>query len=205
MHVLITGGAGFIGSHLCAAATAVGHRVRVLDDLSTGLRRNLDGVEVDLRVGTISDPECCDAAMKDIEVVLHLAARGSVPRSLQDPRGTLRTNVDGTATLLEAAQKAGVRRFVQASSSAVYGIQPGFPRHEALGLDPRSPYAASKAAAEQLARAWHASWGLETCSLRPFNVYGPRQRADCAYAAVVPKFIQAALSKTPAEIHGDGQ
>jgi nucleoside-diphosphate-sugar epimerase len=205
MRMLVTGGAGFIGSHLCAAAVAAGHEVRVLDDLSTGLRANLDELpEVELLVGKIEDPERCAAAMRGVEVVLHLAARGSVPRSLEDPVATLRTNVEGTATVLDAARRAGVRRVVQTSSSSVYGLAPGHPRREAQPVDPRSPYAASKAAAEQLARAWHGSWGLETISLRLFNVYGPRQRPDSPYAAVIPRFIDAALRGVAAEIHGDG-
>ncbi len=206
MRALVTGGAGFIGSHLCAALVEAGHEVRVLDDLSTGTPANLAGLgAVELIVARIEDRERCLAAMVDVDRVFHLAARGSVPRSLDDPLGTLRVNFEGTATVLEAARRAGVRRVVQTSSSSVYGELPGHPRSETAALDPRSPYAASKAAAEQLARAWAGSWGLEVVSLRLFNVYGPRQRADSAYAAVIPRFIDAALRGIPAEIYGDGE
>jgi len=205
MQILVTGGAGFIGSHLCAAAIEAGHEVRVLDDLSTGRRDNLiHRSAIDLLIGDIQDPLSCAAAMEGVDVVMHLAARGSVPRSLADPIATLRTNVEGTAMVLRAAHEHGVRRVVQTSSSSVYGLSPGYPRHEATPLDPRSPYAASKAAAEQLARAWYGAWGLETVSLRLFNVYGPRQRPDSPYAAVIPRFFNAALRGVPAQIHGDG-
>lgn len=205
MRILVTGGAGFIGSHLAAAAVGAGHEVRVLDDLSTGRRDNLaHSAQIELRIGDIQNPLSCAAAMEGIDVVMHLAARGSVPRSIEDPIATLRTNVEGTAMVLRTAREHGVRRVVQTSSSSVYGLSPGYPRHEALPLDPRSPYAASKASAEQLARAWYGAWGLETVSLRLFNVYGPRQRPDSPYAAVIPRFFDAALGGVAAQIHGDG-
>ncbi|EDM75189.1 hypothetical protein PPSIR1_40969 [Plesiocystis pacifica SIR-1] len=204
--LLVTGGAGFIGAQVCATAIAAGYTVRVLDDLSTGLRSNLEGLPgIELLVGDIRELACCEHAVRDVDAVIHLAARGSVPRSIDDPQATMRTNVMGTTNVLDACRRAGVRRVVQSSSSSIYGVVPGLPRREQQRPDPRSPYAASKLAAEHVAQAWHACWGVEVVTLRLFNVYGPRQRSDSSYAAVVPLFIAAALSGRPAELHGGGE
>jgi nucleoside-diphosphate-sugar epimerase len=177
----------------------------VLDDLSTGRRENLDGVEgVDLVEGDLREAEACRAACDGVEAVFHLAAVPSVPVSIAEPERTFAVNVGGTARLLEAARSAGVRRVVQASSSAVYGDQPTLPKHEGMVPAPRSPYAAHKASVELLAAAYSASLGLEVVSLRYFNVYGPRQDPKAQYAAVVPAFIEAAFAGRAAIIHGDG-
>ncbi|MCK5245635.1 NAD-dependent epimerase/dehydratase family protein, partial [Candidatus Bipolaricaulota bacterium] len=174
---LVTGGAGFIGSHLCDALVKRGDEVRVLDNLSTGRISNLSVVKdrVQFINGDIGDMECVVKAVRGVSVVFHQAALSSVPRSVKEPEPTNRTNVDGTLNILMAAEEFGVRRVVYASSSSAYGDTPTLPKHEAMAPAPKSPYAVSKLAAEYYCRAFHATYGLETVSLRYFNVFGPRQ------------------------------
>lgn len=203
MRVLVTGGAGFIGLHVVRRLLAEGVAVAVLDDLSNSTGAGLPSSVAHTR-GCVTDAEACARAAAGCDAVLHLAARGAVPRSLDDPSGSVTVNTVGTLRVLEAARAVGARRVVLASSSTVYGDQPGFPRDEALAPDPRSPYAASKVAAEALTRAWHGGFGLETVMLRLFNVYGPGQRFDVSYPAVVPRFVAAALAGRAAELHGGG-
>lgn len=205
-HYLITGGAGFIGSHLSEAVLLRGDRVRILDDLSTGSLDNLASFrdDVEVVVGDIRDRDLVARAMDGIDVVLHQAALPSVPRSVADPIGSMDVNVMGTTTVLSAAQQAGVRRVVQASSSSVYGDTPTLPKHIDMRPAPRSPYAVAKLATETLGQAFHASYGLETVALRYFNVFGPRQDPRSAYAAVIPRFIAAVRDGEPVPVHGDG-
>jgi UDP-glucose 4-epimerase len=205
--VLVTGGAGFIGSHLVRGLLARGARVRVLDDLSSGKRANLADVaqDVDLRVADVRDPAACASACAGVSVVYHQGARPSVPRSVDDPQGSFDVNVVGTHNLLLAARAAGARRLVFASSSSVYGHQPELPKHERMPPMPASPYAAQKLAAEQLGLAFARSMGLEVVALRYFNVFGPRQDPQSAYAAVIPAFATALLSGQAPTIHGDGE
>jgi nucleoside-diphosphate-sugar epimerase len=204
--VLVTGGAGFIGSHLATALAERGARVRVLDDLSTGRRANLAhlGGRAELVEGDVRDAAVCRDACGGVDLVFHQAALGSVPRSLEDPATSLAVNVGGTANVFAAARDAGVRRVVYASSSSVYGDAAGLPKREGEEGEPLSPYAASKAMDEDLARVFARCFGLEPVGLRYFNVYGPRQDPAGPYAAVVPRFFAAALAGEPMVIHGDG-
>jgi nucleoside-diphosphate-sugar epimerase len=211
MRVLVTGGAGFIGSHLVERLLGDGHFVRVLDDFSTGKRANLELVSAgaapgrfELMEGSIADFETCRRAVEGIEGVLHQAALPSVPRSVRDPIASNAANVDGTLNLLVAARDAKVRRMVQASSSSVYGNSPTLPKHEGMPTNPRSPYALTKLAGEVYARLFFELYGFETVCLRYFNVFGPRQDPSSQYAAVIPKFTFALLDGEPPEIHGDG-
>jgi nucleoside-diphosphate-sugar epimerase len=204
--VLVTGGAGFIGSHLVEALVAGGARVRVLDDLSTGASENLAGLEtVELLTGDVRDATDCARAMSGVDLAFHLAALGSVPRSLKDPSATISVNVAGTANVFAAARTAGIRRVVYASSSSVYGDAQALPKKEGEEGRPLSPYALSKAMNEELARMFHRCYGIELVGLRFFNVYGPRQRPDGPYAAVVPRFFDAYLSGRAPTIYGDGR
>lgn len=203
MRVLVTGGAGFIGSNLCRHLLSAGHSVVVLDDLSTGYRHNLDGLDVTLHIGSITDAAALELACDGASTVVHLAARGSVPKSLDDPMATHHANATGTAMVLEAARAVGAHVLV-ASSSSVYGANPTLPKHEDLVPQPVSPYAASKLATESYALAWARSFGMDVLAFRFFNVFGPRQPAGHAYAAVIPAFVDAALSGQPIPIHGDG-
>ena len=202
--VLVTGGAGFIGSFLVEALLARGARVRVLDDLSTGRRENLPQGKVELTQGDIRDLETCRAACAGVEYVFHQAALGSVPRSLADPATTIAVNVGGTASVLTAAREAGVRRVVYASSSSVYGDAAAIIKEEGEEGCPLSPYAASKVMTEELAAVFARCYGQELIGLRYFNVYGPRQPADGPYAAVVPRFFRACLADEAPVIYGDG-
>jgi UDP-glucose 4-epimerase len=204
--VTVTGGAGFIGSHLVDALLARGARVRVLDDLSTGRRENLAaaGGRVELLEGDLRDAAACRRACDGSALVFHQAALGSVPRSLADPAATVEVNVAGTAHLLAAARDAGVRRVVYASSSSVYGDNRELPAREGGEGSPLSPYAFSKAAGEQLAAVFARCFGLELVGLRYFNVYGPRQNPEGPYAAVVPRFFAACLAGEAPVIFGDG-
>jgi UDP-glucose 4-epimerase len=204
VRALVTGGAGFIGSHLVAALVGDGTRVVVLDDLSTGDSANV-APEADLVEGDITDASTVASVTRGCDVVFHLAARGSVQRSVEQPLATDRSNVSGTLTVLCAAHEAGVGRFVLSSSSSVYGGARQRPTREDQPLLPRSPYAVSKLAGEHYARVFAELHGFETVTLRYFNVFGPRQRADSQYAAVVPRFIDALRRGLPVEIHGDGE
>lgn len=203
MNALVTGGAGFIGSHLVDALLARGDAVRVLDDLSTGRVDNLDP-NAELIEGSITDAERVATAVAGVEVVFHLGARGAVARSVADPAGSNHTNVDGTLCVLNAAVAAGVRRVVFASSSSVYGGTDIVPTPESVPLRPRSPYAVSKLAAEWYTIVFGELFAIETVALRYFNVFGPRQRNDSTYAAVIPLFIRAILAGEPPTVHGDG-
>ncbi|UIJ36269.1 NAD-dependent epimerase/dehydratase family protein [Allobranchiibius sp. GilTou73] len=203
--ILVTGGAGFIGSNFTRAALAAGHTVRVLDDLSTGLRDNLGDVHAEVVIGSLTDPEVLAGAVAGVEHIVHLGAIGSVPSSVQDPVRCNEVNVTGTVGLIEAARAAGVRHVVFFSSSAVYGANPATPIGERDWVRPMSPYGASKLSGEQYLLAAQQSYGLQTLVFRPFNVYGPGQRADHAYAAVIPAFLDATLAGRPLRIEGDGE
>jgi len=206
MKVLVTGGAGFIGSHLTDRLVADGHQVVVLDNLSTGSLANLADARdrVEFLEGDLRDRAAVEQACRGVEVVFHQAALAAVARSVENPREVTEVNVGGTLNLLLAARDAKARRVVFASSSSVYGDTPELPKTETMPFSARSPYAASKAAGEAYLSAFQASYGLETVSLRYFNVYGPRQSPRSLYAAVVPKFVDAVLRGRPPTIHGDG-
>lgn len=204
MLTLVTGGAGFIGSNLADGLLAAGHEVRVLDDLATGRRENVP-TGAAFHEGSITDVNALDEVMADVEVVFHEAALGSVARSVSDPRTSDHVNTHGTLSVLEAARRHGVRRVVTASSSSVYGGADQRPTPETMPLVPRSPYAVTKLVGEHYAPVYAELFDVETVALRNFNVYGPRQRADSEYAAVIPLFISALRSGTSPEIHGDGE
>jgi nucleoside-diphosphate-sugar epimerase len=206
--VLVTGGAGFIGSNLVEELLSRGFsRVRVLDDLSTGTLANLEHClgEIEFVRGDVRDRETCLRACEGVAVVFHQAALPSVPRSIADPLLSHAVNADGTLQMLVAARDQGVSRFVFASSSSVYGNTEVSPKHEGLTPNPLSPYAIQKQTGEQYCRVFAALYGMETVALRYFNVFGPRQRPDSAYAAVVPRFLAAARRGDPVTIHGDGE
>ena len=201
--MLVTGGAGFIGSHLVRAVLARGDDVRVLDNLSTGDRANLADLPVELLVADLGEADQVRAATRGVDTVFHLGAMISVPVSLENPANCYRTNVLGSLHVLEAARREQVRRVVLASSSAVYGDHDG-PVAEDAASRPMSPYASSKLAMEELARLYTSAMGLQTVCLRFFNVYGPRQDVHSPYAAVIPLFIEGLLDGRPPTIHGDG-
>ncbi len=203
--ILVTGGAGFIGSHIVRALLDAGEAVRVLDNLSTGRADNLAGLPVDFVRGDIGDAATVARAVAGVRAVCHHAAMISVPRSVEDPLGSHRTNVDGTLTVLEAARKAGVRRFVLASSAAIYGDEPSLPKSEQSPQRPQSPYAIHKLIGEQYLRLYHDLYGMDTLSLRYFNVYGPRQDPASPYAAVIPLFIAALRDGRRPTVFGDGR
>lgn len=204
--VLITGGAGFIGSNLAHRCAKEGLDVRVLDDFSSGREANLGGIagRVEVIRGDLRDPASVARAVRGVRTILHLAAIPSVTRSVADPLATHAVNVDGTLRLLEAARAERVARVVVYSSSSIYGESPTLPKRESMRAEPISPYGASKLAAEALASAWARSYGMSIVSLRPFNVYGPRQDPASEYAAVVPRFATALLRGEAATIYGDG-
>jgi len=205
---LVTGGAGFIGSHVVEALVRGGERVRVLDNFFTGKRENLDAVlsAVELIEGDVRDSALCQEAMAGVEAVIHLAALHEVVRSVECPMETHEVNVTGTLNLLMAARGAGVKKFVFASSSAVYGENPVIPRNESMLPSPTSsPYAVSKLTGEHYCQMFWSLYGLDTVCLRFFNVYGPRQDAASTYAAVIPKFISLLLAETAPTIYGDGE
>ena len=203
MLALVTGGAGFIGSSIADALLAQGHAVRVLDDLSTGFADNVGG-EVELLTGDVADEAVVRKAVDGAEVVFHQAASRAVLRSVEDPLTTDRVNTHGTLTVLQAAKEAGVRRVVYASSSSIYGGAAALPTPESAPLVPRSPYAVTKMTGEHYCRVFSELFELETVALRYFNVFGPRQRPDSMYAAVIPLFIDALRNGTPPVVHGDG-
>ncbi|MEM8962449.1 MAG: SDR family oxidoreductase [Acidobacteriota bacterium] len=206
--VLVTGGAGFIGSHLVDALVERGGRVRVLDNFATGLASNLDHLDGKIEVieGDIRDLATCQRACDGTRVVFHQAALGSVPRSVKDPATSIAVNVGGTANIFAAARDAGTARVVYASSSSVYGDSPTLPKTEGDEGKPLSPYATSKWMCEELAAVYGLSYpDLVFVGLRYFNVYGPRQRPDGPYAAVIPKFFDAYRQGQAPKIHGDGE
>ncbi len=206
MH-LITGGAGFIGSHLVSRLVQQGQRVRVLDNFSTGRRRNLYAPRhpIDIVEGDLRDAAAVARAVRGVDVVLHHAAEISVPRSVEDPRTTIDVNVTGTLNVLEAAHRAGCRRVVLASSCAVYGDSRRQSMVEFLPTSPTSPYAISKLTGEHLCATFTRLHGLETVALRYFNVFGPRQDPSGGYAAVIPRFLAALRAGEPLVIYGDGE
>jgi nucleoside-diphosphate-sugar epimerase len=207
MSVLVTGGGGFIGSHLAARLASLGHRVRILDNFATGRRSNvvaLDG-DIELVEGDVQSYERVHNAIAGCEVVLHQAALPSVPRSVADPLTSNATNVTGTLNVLLAARDAGVRRVVFASSSSVYGATAELPKREDMSALPVSPYAVAKLACEGYCRSFGEVYGLETVALRYFNVFGPRQDPLSQYSAVIPKFITALLRGESPVVYGDGE
>jgi UDP-glucose 4-epimerase len=205
--MLVTGGAGFIGSHLVDALVARGDTVRVLDNFSTGSPENLLDVRdrVEVLDGDITDPDTVRKAVRGVEVVFHQAALASVPRSVADPLATHRACVDGTLQVLLAAREAGVRRVVYAASSSAYGDSVRLPKCETDPTAPLSPYAVAKLAGEMYCAAFSNVYGLETVRLRYFNVFGPRQTPDSPYAAVIPLFMQALATGRSPVIFGDGR
>jgi nucleoside-diphosphate-sugar epimerase len=204
---LVTGGAGFIGSSIAEALLAKGESVRILDDFSSGRRENLEALpgRFELIEGTITDPDTVARAMRGAEVVFHEAAIPSVQRSVENPQATMLAGVQGTTVVLDTARRTGVRRVVFAASSSAYGDTPALPKVETMAPVPLSPYAASKLAGEHLMRVFAQLYGLETISLRYFNVFGPRQDPKSEYAAVIPKFVTAAITKQRPVVFGDGE
>lgn len=207
MRVLVTGGAGFIGSNIVRALLARGDDVRVLDNFSTGNRENLAGLDQDVELveGDLRSYERVHAAVRGTEVVFHEGALPSVPRSVQDPLTTTAVNVEGTLNVLLAARDEGVRRIVNASSSSVYGDGGELPRTESQAPDPISPYAVAKLAAERFCTSFCRVYGMEIVSLRYFNVFGPRQDPASQYAAVIPRFIRAIAAGEAVTVYGDGE
>ncbi len=206
-HYLITGGAGFIGSHIATALIMHGHAVRIFDNFATGQESNLASMEGDIEIirGDLRDLDAVRQAMAGVDVVFHEGALASVPRSIADPIASLESNVNGTQHVLLAARESGVRRVVYASSSSVYGDTPVLPKHEAMPTNPMSPYAIQKLAGEQLCLVYHRIFGLETVALRYFNVFGPRQDPNSEYAAVIPRFLTALLAGRRPTVYGDGE
>ena len=204
---LVTGGGGFIGSHLVDRLLAAGHSVRVLDNFATGHRANLAdaGDDIELVEGDIQSYERVHTAVRGCTLVFHIAALPSVPRSIQDPLTSHASNVTGTLNVLLAARDEGVRRVVFASSSSIYGSNDELPKHESMAPAPIAPYAVAKLAAEGYCRAFTSVYGLETASLRYFNVFGPRQDPLSQYSAVIPRFISQALAGEQPTIFGDGE
>jgi len=204
---LITGGAGFIGSSIAEALLSSGESVVILDDFSSGRRENLQSLpgSFELVEGSIVDPAIVARAMRGVEVVFHEGAIPSVMRSVENPQATMAAGVQGTTVVLDVARHAGVRRVIFAASSAAYGDTPTLPKVETMQPRPLSPYAASKLAGEHLLRIFSLLYGLETLSLRYFNVFGPRQDPKSEYAAVIPNFMAAALAKKRPIVFGDGE
>lgn len=202
---LVTGGAGFIGSHLVEALLRGGHEVAVLDNLFTGKIQNLNGSGVELIEGDVTDPRLVWEAAAGVSGIFHLAALGSVPRSFEDPRATSAANVGGTKAVIAAARVSGVARVVLSSSSSVYGDNGTPVRRESHPPSPLSPYAESKLAAERLCLSSRADGGPEAVVLRYFNVYGPRQDPSSRYAAAIPRFVSRLIEGEPPQIYGDGE
>jgi nucleoside-diphosphate-sugar epimerase len=205
--VLVTGGAGFIGSHIVQGLTASGARVRVIDDLSTGHRENLDeiGGEIDFQQASLADERALRRALEDVELVFHEAAIPSVPRSVKNPVETHVACVDGTFALLNAARSNNVRRIIYAASSSAYGDQPTLPKDEEMRPDPLSPYAVAKLVGEYYCQVFTRAYKLETVCLRYFNVFGPRQDPSSEYSGVISRFISTLLSNGQPVIYGDGE
>lgn len=211
MKYLVTGGAGFIGSHIVQSLLEQGHHVRVLDNFSTGKRENIeelthrfDGNRLDVLEGDVRDASRVGEAVRGVDILFHEAAFVSVPQSMEEPQNCFDVNVAGTSQLFDAARKAGVRRAVVASSAAVYGDSEAFPLLEETPLQPKSPYAVSKRVKEMYAELFTGTFGFEVVALRYFNVYGPRQRPDSMYAAAVPIFARRLLDNKAVTIFGDG-
>jgi UDP-glucose 4-epimerase len=204
---LVTGGAGFIGSHVAAALAASGASVRVIDDLSTGYTENLEEIGGDFEFvrGSLNDADALARALGGVEVVFHEAAIPSVPRSVENPAETHRACAEATFSLLVAARRAGVRRLVYAASSSAYGDQPALPKVEEMRPDPLSPYAAAKLVGEYYCQVWWRSYGFEAVSLRYFNVFGPRQDPGSPYSGVISRFISALMRGERPVIYGDGE
>jgi UDP-glucose 4-epimerase len=204
---LITGGAGFIGCHLVKHVLGAGGNVRVVDNLSTGSAKRLSQIRdsVQLVTGDLADNSVAAEVVKDVDYVLHQAAVPSVQRSVVDPVGTNRSNVTATLNLLENSRKAGVRRFVYAASSSAYGDTEVLPKSEEMPANPLSPYALQKWVGERYCKLYHELYGLETVSLRYFNVFGPGQDPYSEYSAVIPKFTTKLLAKEPITVYGDGE
>lgn len=204
---LVTGGAGFIGSHIAAGLAAKGARVRVIDNLSTGHRENLEeiGGDIEFVEASLLDDAALRRALEDVELVYHEAAIPSVPRSVENPRATHDACVNATFSLLLAARDSGVRRVVYAASSSAYGDQPTLPKVESMRPDPLSPYAVAKLVGEYYCRVFARVYGLETLALRYFNVFGPRQDPTSMYSGVISRFIAALLTDTQPVIFGDGE
>lgn len=206
MKVLITGGAGFIGSNLSKyfLESERFEEIRVIDNLSTGSRSNLTGLDVEFIEASILEDAALNKAAKNVDTIVHLGAIPSVPRSIANPMRSHEANITGTLMVLEAARRQNVQQVIVASSSSVYGANPKLPKREDDWTRPMSPYAVTKLATEGYALGYQASYGLKALAFRFFNVYGPGQAANHDYAAVIPKFIHAALSGEPAEVYGDG-
>jgi nucleoside-diphosphate-sugar epimerase len=207
MRYLVTGGAGFIGSNIVDELVRRGQEVIVLDDLSSGNEKNLAAVrnKIDFRVGSVTDLKDVQAACRGVEYVIHLAARTSVPRSVQDPLETNRVNIDGTLNALVAARDAKVQRFVFAASSSAYGETPELPKLESMQTQPISPYGVTKYVGELYAQVFGRVYGLENASIRYFNVFGPRQDPTSQYSGVLSRFMLALLEGQPPVIYGDGE
>ena len=207
MDFLVTGGAGFIGSHLVERLCSAGASIRVLDNLSTGKRDNLRPFldKIEMIEGNIADPQVCARACRDVQFVLHEAALPSVPKSVADPAGSHRSNVEGTFNMLVAAREAGVRRFIYAASSSAYGETELLPKVESIPPQPLSPYAVQKLTGEYYCSVFARCYGLQTLSIRYFNVFGPRQDPKSQYAAAIPAFITAIMSGVPPTVYGDGE
>lgn len=206
LRTLVTGGAGFIGCNLTRHLVSLGHTVRVVDNLSTGFRKNIAGIEqdIDFVEGDLRDTAVCDRVTKDVDVIFHVAALPSVPRSIRDPIGCHENNVNATLNVLEAARKNGVRRIVYSGSSSAYGDTPQLPKIESMEPLPRSPYAAAKLSGELYTLSYARAGMIEGVALRYFNVFGPRQDPNGPYAAVVPALFRAAVNGTAMRVFGDG-
>ena len=204
---LITGGAGFIGSSLAEALLKSGEGVRILDDFSSGRRQNLEGLpgRFELVEGSVTDPDTVGRAVHGVDIIFHEAAIPSVSRSVDNPQPTVLTGVQGTTIVLDSARRAGVKRVVYAASSSAYGDTPTLPKVETMEARPLSPYAVAKLTAEQMMRVFAQLYGIETVSLRYFNIFGPRQDPKGEYAAVIPAFITAALRGERPVVFGDGE